>query len=187
MQKRPRSASLGRAHSPSKRGIRFGDKTIDVELTDRQWKSLTKASDDDPAILFVWHHDRLEAAAAYVTANGGGAPARPAWIHMPAAGAYTAAMLATDIVDHVRVIRTGERPTMGTVLIAPNTLVEYSEVKDNIRDLCFDPYLVQMAAAVPTTIPLAQVGVIHDSARGGVRGEPANIAAVPQGACQAFE
>ena len=155
-QRVPRSEALFRI-------TRIDDATVRVELA-KGWEFvLPRKVDEDPACLIMWDEDNVEATvnamnAAAAAAGGGAAP--PVWLNFPAGGGpMTIPHFKQAILTHVQT-SCGGGGVIGNALIAPNTLIQYSNVKCLLGGIGFDPFFVANAVC-----PIGRHYVIADRQR----------------------
>ena len=144
--------------------------SITLGVTREQKAVLRKCGDDDPAVVFDWNHDAIAALAL--------APNRPPWA--------AARPLPSAIVERVATLRGGSvMGRMGHTVIAPMTLAQSYEVKDQVCHLCFDPWVIASWPLVAAHGPLATIYFVADG-KTPTTGYRPNIALVPVHGVQAF-
>ena len=144
-------------------------------LSPQQLKILKSCSLDDPAIVFDWHTDALETAITFINAPPPTAPQKPPFIGTQP---HTIESLQHAITAHIARIQSGIQGRMGTVIIAPLSLAQYSEILSNITAFLYDPFFIAMFDTVVGQIPLATIAFVADGKRSTIA-ERANIAASP--------
>jgi hypothetical protein len=119
----------------------------------------SKADEDDPGVLVDWDHGALDAFVGAANAPGA---ALPAFMSAGAAasGGYTAAGVQTAILNRVAVVSGGG--VVGRMLVAPNTVSQYSNVCCALRMAEMDPQ-VQAVLAAGGGRPLAAIFKMSDN------------------------
>ncbi|KAI9015457.1 hypothetical protein DFJ74DRAFT_709395 [Hyaloraphidium curvatum] len=120
-------------------------------------RALADVGEQVPAVLLDW--DAAHLAAALHHANQA-RPPLPAWL-LPAAYPITAAQLQYAIVSHVARVAGGR---VGSSLLAPNDLGQYTAVSQELGFLNSDPFLLA-ACGGHGRFPLARVLVFSDNQR----------------------
>ena len=120
-------------------------------------------SDDDPGLLFNWNPEVVDQFV--LVANGLAIP-QPLWI-MTAPGHIVPATLQQNIVDHLAIVGGGN---FGQILIAPNDLLQFGNVRDRLRDIELDPFMQAAFQHIPAGSLLATTAILHD--RTNVKGTP---------------
>jgi hypothetical protein len=142
--------------------------------------AVKNVGEDDPAICLDWNLTNLADAVAWANKHH---PALPAWY---TAGVYpiTEAGIQEGLVTLLAQCGSGEQ--LGMALLAPNTLEQYSRIREKIRDLMLvDPFL--FAICGDNRCPLARVYVLADD-KCSITGEHMLMQPLPQGfGVQAFE
>lgn len=118
----------------------------------------TTIADDDPGVLIDWDTNALELFVAFANA-GAGVPVQPPWI-TTAVGGMSVATLTNDIVAFVAAVGGGRT---GRVLIAPNTLSQYSNVMQRFFHVEAHPFVQGCLNALPAALPLATLSTINGS------------------------
>ncbi|KAG1695349.1 hypothetical protein DVH05_020386 [Phytophthora capsici] len=115
----------------------------------------------DPAVILDWNLDALQefVARAIVIDGAPNPPARPGWLRtFPP----TAASLTHDIVTHLAQVAGGR---FGIVVLAPNNMIQYVNIFEQIRDLEVEPFMQANFAAAPPNQHLARTGFLVDNRR----------------------
>ncbi|CAE7320920.1 unnamed protein product [Symbiodinium sp. CCMP2592] len=109
--------------------------------------------EDDPAVVFDWDPENLNATVVTINAAGAAGGVPPLWIG--AAYPVTASQL-----QHTRVQgQAGAGGVLGNSIIAPNNMQQYANVKVYLSHLGLDPFF---AAA---TVPIARIYVLMENKR----------------------
>jgi hypothetical protein len=114
---------------------------------------LDAVGENDPAVVLDWDHAVCQAA---VLAANLLHPVLPAWF-LGAVYPITVTQFLTALIGHIGRVSGG---VQGRSMLAPNTLPQCLEVRDRMRDLCFDAFLVTTYQG-----PLATVYVLSDAQR----------------------
>jgi hypothetical protein len=112
-------------------------------------------SEDDPSAIFHWHEIALIQFVNNMN-NMINLPPRPAWIRPIVASTDD---IRQDIISHVALVAGGN---FGNVLIAPNDLVQYGNVRDRITRIESDPFVQSCMTGIAPQNGLATCGVIRD-------------------------
>lgn len=182
--------------SPEEKGMQTGLgggvialKRIDedhVEIcnpTDAILAAEKNVGDDDPAFCFGWNVDQLNAAVDWANTVGN-QPTLPAWY---TAGAYP--ITARNIQDGLATIlaNCGSGTLHGNVLLAPNSLAEYSRIQQKMQQLMMRDAFLRAVCTGAGRCPLARVYVLADGKRPAV-GEHMPMLPLPPGlGVQVFE
>jgi hypothetical protein len=118
-------------------------------------------SDDDPAVVFDWLDDALQALLPILAAQ---APP-PAWFPVVPGVANTIANLKASIIADACVVPAGAQAHHGRTVIAPLTLQACLQVVARIDALNFDANLVAGYAAAGAIGPLAVVYFIRENSQ----------------------
>jgi hypothetical protein len=119
-------------------------------------KAVERVGEDDPSMCLDWNAANLSAAVAWANQQQ---PPLPLWSNAAAAYPITAAQVQEDLARILADAGSGSR--IGTALLAPNSLGEYSAIRDQIRDLMLADAFLQ-AICGNGRAPLARVYVISD-------------------------
>jgi hypothetical protein len=115
--------------------------------------------EDDPAICLDWNFANLSAAVAWANQQQ---PPLPPWYNPGAADPITVAGVREGLTRLLA--NAGSGSQHGTVLLAPNSLVEYTRIQQRIQQLMMlDAFL--LAICGNGRAPLARVYVIYDGRR----------------------
>ena len=119
-------------------------------LSPRARTALEAVSEDDPVIVFCWNYPNLRAAVAVLNgAYAAGAAVPAAWI----GGVFPIdeERLMMRILQRVGTFGGG---ILGNALVAPNSLVQFARVREQMVSLSFDPLLQSLPGPV---FPLANI------------------------------
>eukprot|EP01039_Chlorochromonas_danica_P012358 gene12358-14112_t len=97
---------------------------------------------------------------------------RPTWMRE---GMITVSELQEDIVSFLREVGGG---SFSTTLIGPNTLVEYGNVRERLRDIEQDPFMQECISLLPHGGALASIRAITE--RSLVTARPLHRIPVPR-------
>jgi hypothetical protein len=121
--------------------------------------AVERVGEDDPPVCLDWNFANLSAALAW--ANQQQSPL-PSWYN--AAGVYPITVAGVQEGLARLLAQAGSGTQHGTVLLAPNTLPEFTRIEQLIRDLMLtDAFLMAMCGN--GRAPLARVYVIYDGKR----------------------
>ncbi|KAG1697432.1 hypothetical protein DVH05_016306 [Phytophthora capsici] len=115
----------------------------------------------NPAVILDWNLDALQefVARAIVIDGAPNPPARPGWLRtFPP----TAASLTDDIVTHLAQVAGGR---FGIVALAPNNMIQYVNIFEQITRLEVEPFMQVNFAAAPPNQHLARTGFLMDNRR----------------------
>ncbi|KAG1697439.1 hypothetical protein DVH05_016313 [Phytophthora capsici] len=115
----------------------------------------------NPAVILDWNLDALQefVARAIVIDGAPNPPARPGWLRtFPP----TAASLTDDIVTHLAQVAGGR---FGIVVLAPNNMIQYVNIFEQITRLEVEPFMQVNFAAAPQNQHLARTGFLMDNRR----------------------
>jgi hypothetical protein len=115
-----------------------------------------KFSVDDPGLLFDWHDSNLTMFIASAN-NLMGIP-QPPWILTPQGG-MNLDSFKSNLVGHLALSGGG---SFGSVLVAPNDLVQYANVTVQLARVELDPFVQAAAAALPVGAFLASMAQVTD-------------------------
>lgn len=126
--------------------------------------------ENDPTLLISWYSDLSE----FVTfANHPDRMnRRPMWMRE---GMITVSALQEDIVSFLREVGGG---SFSTTLIGPNTLIEYGNVRERLRDIEQDPFMQECISLLPHGGALASIRAITE--RSLVNARPLHRIAAPR-------
>lgn len=112
----------------------------------------SQASHSDPAVLFSWDMDMVTQAADWINQNP----------EVPLPEWFTAARPVAPSVFQYQLLRyiSPAGRILGSVAIAPNSLVQFFQLCDGMAHLCSDPFMVQ--ACGEGRAPLATTFFIDD-------------------------
>jgi hypothetical protein len=127
-----------------------------------------RIGENDPGLALSWDEDSL--AVFVLTANASAAP-RPHWMRI---GPLTCEAVKHDIVVFLALAGGG---SFGTILIAPNTGVQYANVRERLRDIEMHPFVQLCVLPLQAGAVLATTAHIDD--RKVIAGVPANRLAPP--------
>jgi hypothetical protein len=129
-------------------------------------------TDDDPAVLFNWEIASVNAFVA--AANAFPQVAQPHWI-TTAPGAMTTHSIMSDIIAHLAQVGGGR--TAGVVLLAPNTLSQFGNIRARLSHIEAHPFVQMCSAQFGQNQILAAVYQLAD--RKIIRAEPMGCIAPP--------
>eukprot|EP01031_Cornospumella_fuschlensis_P035907 gene35907-43554_t len=123
--------------------------------TANEYLEALRITENNPGLLISWNHN---AVAEFVQAanNPARVQPRPHWIP---AGVISADSLQGNIVTFLRRVGGG---SFGTVLIAPNTLTQYCNVRVRLRDIEMDPFVQDCLQELPVGTVLGVLGQLVD-------------------------
>jgi hypothetical protein len=119
-------------------------------------RAVERVGEDDPSICLDWNAASLSPAVAWANQQQ---PPLPLWSNAAVAYPITEAQVQEDLARLLADAGSGSR--IGTALLAPNSLGEYSAIRDQIRDLMLADAFLQ-AICGNGRAPLARVYVISD-------------------------
>lgn len=115
-----------------------------------------KISDDDPALIFDWNVDNLQAYVNAANASAAGAGKLPHFVSTTA-GSMTPTSLTQDIVTYLCTAAGGRK---NQSVLAPNNLVQYANVASLMGHIGCDPLVQSFAGGLSG--PIGTVYVCSD-------------------------
>jgi hypothetical protein len=133
---------------------------------------------NDPAVCLDWQVDALSAAVNWANLPAH-RPALPPWFTTPGGGyPITVTGLQQSICSYLA-SAAGSGGQIGTVLLAPNTMAEYSRIRDAVATMrLVDPFIAAICGA--GRCPLARLYVLADR-RATTTGEHMPLFPLPPG------
>ena len=130
-----------------------GKNLILSDLSNEAEAAVSNISDEDPAIVLRWALANVNGAVAFLNNAWTNGTVMPSWL-----GAFPTNpdAFTLRVVEYVGRVGGG---TVGEMLIAPNNLVQYTAVQQQLLSLAFDQTLMTLPAAC---LPLARAYVIAD-------------------------
>jgi hypothetical protein len=126
---------------------------------------LCKLSEDDPGLLFCWHDRNLLIFIAAANQLNQLLIPRPTFIPV---GPIDLESFKTNVVDQLSLCGGGN---FGNTFVAPNSLQQFSNVNNRLRDIECHPFLQAAAAALPPGSFLGTTTIVTDN-RTTARGTP---------------
>ncbi len=112
------------------------------------------SSESDPGLAINWNDNAVDAFV--VIAAGPRVNVVPGWLALPA---LTPSSCKDNMIAFVALVAGG---SFGNVILAPNTLLQYGNVRDRIRDIELDPFIQECMSLMPANSVLATMALITD-------------------------
>jgi hypothetical protein len=126
--------------------------------TDKYLKQCQKVGENDPGLVLNWEDATVSLFCMNANAAQPPAQLQSLWIQT-VAGGMTPSSIKADIVAHLALVGGG---SYGNALVAPNSLQEYGNVRDRLREVEMDPFVQQcMVNIAPGSVLASTAQLTH--------------------------